>query len=50
MLVFDQLQNSFLTYDESGAFLKVKNVGDEITENLSIVVDQIQAFRFLWKY
>ena len=34
MLVFDQLQNSFLTYDESGSFLKVKNIGDEINTNL----------------
>lgn len=49
MLVFDQLQNSFLTYDESGVFLKVKNIGDEITDNLSIV-DILPSTGLLIKY
>ena len=49
MLVFDQLQNSFLTYDESGSFLKVKNIGDEINTNLSIV-DILPSTGLLIKY
>jgi cytochrome c biogenesis protein len=49
MLVFDQLQNSFLTYDESGTFLKVKNIGDEITGNLSIL-DILPSTGLLIKY
>lgn len=49
ILVFDQLQNSFLTYDEAGVFLKVKNVGDDITENLSIL-DILPSTGLLIKY
>jgi cytochrome c biogenesis protein len=49
MLVFDQLQNSFLTYDESGSFLKVKNIGDEINTNLAIV-DILPSTGLLIKY
>ena len=49
MLVFDQLQNIFLTYDESGSFLQVKNVGDEITGNLSIL-DILPSTGLLIKY
>jgi cytochrome c biogenesis protein len=49
ILVFDQLQNSFLTYDEAGVFLKVKNVGDDITKNLSIL-DILPSTGLLIKY
>lgn len=49
ILVFDQLQNSFLTYDEAGVFLKVKNVGDDITQNLSIL-DILPSTGLLIKY
>lgn len=49
ILVFDQLQNSFLTYDEAGVFLKVKNIGDDITGNLSIV-DILPSTGLLIKY
>jgi cytochrome c biogenesis protein len=49
ILVFDQLQNSFLTYDEAGVFLKVKNVGDDITGNLSIL-DILPSTGLLIKY
>jgi cytochrome c biogenesis protein len=49
ILVFDQLQNSFLTYDEAGVFLKVKNVGDDITRNLSIL-DILPSTGLLIKY
>ena len=49
ILVFDQLQNSFLTYDEAGVFLKVKNIGDDITGNLSIL-DILPSTGLLIKY
>ena len=49
ILVFDQLQNSFLTYDEAGVFLKVKSIGDEITGNLSIL-DILPSTGLLIKY
>jgi cytochrome c biogenesis protein len=49
ILVFDQLQNSFLTYDEAGVFLKVKNVGDDITGNLSLL-DILPSTGLLIKY
>jgi len=49
ILVFDQLQNSFLTYDEAGGFLKVKNIGDNITENLSLS-DILPSTGLLIKY
>ena len=49
MVVFDQLQNSFLTYDESGSFLGVKNIGDNITETLSIL-DILPSTGLLIKY
>lgn len=49
ILVFDQLQNSFLTYDEAGVFLKVKSIGDDITGNLSIL-DILPSTGLLIKY
>ena len=49
ILVFDQLQNSFLTYDEAGEFLKVKSIGDDITENLSLF-DILPSTGLLIKY
>jgi cytochrome c biogenesis protein len=36
-IIFDQLQNTFLTYDKMGNFLGIKNIGDSIDENLSII-------------
>ena len=49
MLVFDQLQNSFLTYDEKGTFLMVKNVGEEIVPNVQII-DILPSTGLLIKY
>jgi cytochrome c biogenesis protein len=36
-LVFDQLQNSFVIYNEKGTFLKLGNIGDEINNNLKLI-------------
>ena len=36
-IVFDQLQNTFLVYDKAGNFLNIKNIGETITSNLSII-------------
>jgi len=49
ILVFDQLQNSFLTYDESGNFLSIKNLGDEISPNVKIL-DILPSTGLLIKY
>jgi len=49
ILVFDQLQNSFITYDEAGVFLKVKNIGDNLTANLSLL-DILPSTGLLIKY
>lgn len=49
ILVFDQLQNSFLTYDESGNFLSIKNLGDEISPNMKIL-DILPSTGLLIKY
>ena len=48
-LVFDQLQNTFLIYNEKGTFLANKNVGDFIDEN-SILLDIIPSTGLLIKY
>jgi cytochrome c biogenesis protein len=49
ILVFDQLQNSFLTYDQFGNFLQVKNLGEKITPNLTII-DILPSTGLLIKY
>ena len=49
ILVFDQLQNSFLTYDEGGNFLSIKNLGDEISPNVKIL-DSLPSTGLLIKY
>lgn len=36
-LIFDQLQNTFLLYDQNGTFISVKNTGDIIGEKIKIV-------------
>jgi len=48
-LIFDQLQNTFLVYDENGTFLSLKNIGDFIDNN-SIILDIIPATGLLVKY
>ena len=48
-LVFDQLQNTFLTYDENGKFLHLYNLGEEINETF-IVIDILPSTGLLVKY
>lgn len=48
-LVFDQLQNSFLTYDETGNFLNIYSLGDLI-ENEFSVIDILPSTGLLIKY
>ena len=36
-LIFDQLQNTFLLYDQSGTFKSIKNTGDIICEKFNVV-------------
>ena len=36
-IVFDQLENTFSTYDEKGKFLEIKNIGDAITKTYTII-------------
>ena len=48
-LIFDQLQNIFLMYDENGKFLGLKNIGEEI-ENQFIVSDLLPSTGLLIKY
>lgn len=49
ILVFDQLQNSFLTYDEAGNFLRIQTLGDEIGPNLKML-DILPSTGLLIKY
>lgn len=49
ILVFDQLQNNFLLYDEKGNFLEIKNINDEIGSNLKII-DLLPSTGLLIKY
>ena len=49
ILVIDQLQNCFLTSDEFGNFLKIKNVGEDLTANFSII-DILPSTGLLIKY
>ena len=48
-IVFDQLQNTFLVYDEKGKFLEIKNIG-EIIENKWMIVDLLPSTGLLIKY
>lgn len=48
-LIFDQLQNVFLVYDDKGAFLFLKNIGDFIDSD-SIVLDVLPSTGLLIKY
>ena len=49
ILVFDQLQNSFLRYDKEGNFLDLKNIGENISSNLTII-DILPSTGLLIKY
>lgn len=48
-IVFDQLQNTFLVYDEKGKFIGLKNIGEEI-ENKWVVSDLLSSTGLLIKY
>ena len=48
-IVFDQLENTFSTYDEKGNFLEIKNIGENITKKY-ILVDLLPATGLLIKY
>jgi len=48
-IIFDQFQQTFLTYDENGNFLSIKNLGDLINNEFS-VVDILPATGLLIKY
>ena len=49
ILVFDQLQNNFLIYDEKGKFLETKNINEEIAPNL-LLIDVLPSTGLLIKY
>lgn len=49
MLIFDKLENTFLSYDQSGNFLATQNIGDFINEN-NILIDIIPTTGLLIKY
>ena len=48
-LIFDELQNTFLVYDENGTFISLRNIGDFIDNN-SRILDIIPATGLLVKY
>lgn len=48
-IIFDQLENNFLLYDDQGNFLKVANIGDAITNNL-VLLEIIPATGLQIKY
>lgn len=48
-LVFDQLQNTFLLYDQTGNFLSINNVGDIICDDF-LIIDILPATGLLLKY
>lgn len=48
-IVFDQLENTFSTYDEKGNFLEIKNIGENITKKY-ILIDLLPATGLLIKY
>jgi cytochrome c biogenesis protein len=49
LLVFDQLQNTFLIYDQQGNFVGNKSVGEEIAQG-TLLVDIIPTTGLLIKY
>ena len=48
-MIFDQLQNTFLVYDEKGTFVATKNIGDFLDSNC-IVLDILPSTGLLIKY
>jgi cytochrome c biogenesis protein len=48
-LVFDQLQNTFLLYDNNGNFMSVNNIGDTLFDEF-LIMDIIPATGLLLKY
>lgn len=48
-LVFDQLQNTFLVYDQNGTFLSLNNIGDLICDEF-LILDILPATGLLIKY
>lgn len=48
-VIFDQLQNTFLSYDKNGTFLRSNEFGD-IIENNFIIIDILPATGLLIKY
>ena len=48
-IVFDQLENTFSTFDEKGKFLEIKNIGDAITKTYTII-DLLPSTGLLIKY
>jgi len=48
-VVFDQLQNTFLVYDEGGKFLGINNIGEEIDKKW-IISDLLPSTGLLIKY
>ena len=48
-VVFDQLENTFSIYNETGDFVEIKNIGDSITENYKLV-DLLPSTGLLIKY
>jgi len=48
-IVFDQLENTFSTYDEKGNFLEIKNIGENITKKYTLI-DLLPATGLLIKY
>ena len=49
ILIFDQLENKFLIYDEKGNFLKIGNLGETINNEFS-VIDLLPSTGLLIKY
>ena len=48
-VVFDQLENTFSIYNETGDFVEIKNIGDSITKNYKLV-DLLPSTGLLIKY
>jgi cytochrome c biogenesis protein len=48
-LIFDQLQNIVFVYDQNGTFLSIKNLGDSILNNLTLI-DILPSTGLLIKY
>jgi cytochrome c biogenesis protein len=49
ILIFDKLENTFLSYDEFGNFLAIQNIGDFINET-NLLIDLIPTTGLLIKY